>query len=317
MEGLRRLKGEMRWRKIMRLLGNAASGWSEDNAMRLSAALAYYTLFSLAPLLVMGMVIAGLFFGEAAAQGQTALQLTQLAGAGTAKAVMAFLQEANQHTSHLSATFIGIFFLVFGASGVFSELKDALNTIWGVTIKPGRPLRTMLRERVLAFAMVLGVGFLLLLSLTFSTALAAVGKFAPGLHAWPQSTYQILDNVVSFCVATLLFAFLFKLLPNVEIRWRDVGIGATVTGFLFTAGKFLIGIYLGTTGIASYYGAAGSAIVLLLWVYYSACILFFGAEFTKAYVNEFGAGIKPDRRAIFRRGAEASDCPKNASRDAD
>jgi membrane protein len=292
----------MRWRKIIRLLGNAASGWSDDKAMRLSAALAYYTLFSLAPLLVMGMTIAALVFGKAAAQGQTAQQLRQFAGPATANAIMAFLQGANQRTSRLSATFYGLLFLLFGASGVFSELKDALNTIWGVTIKPGRALRTLVREKVLAFAMVLGVGCLLLISLTFSTALGAIAKFAPGLHAWPQSTFQFLDNLLTFPVATLLFALLFKLLPNVEIRWRDVGIGAAVTGLLFTIGKFLIGFYLGTAAVASYYGAAGSVIVLLLWVYYSACILFFGAEFTKAFVKDFGAGIKPDKRAIFRNG---------------
>jgi len=287
----------------MRLLSDAASSWSADNAARLSAALAYYALFSLAPLLVMGMSIAGLVFGQSAARGQTAEQLRQLAGGGTADAILAFLQGASQRTSSLSATFVGVLFLLFGASGVFSELKDALNTIWGVAIKPGKAVLTMVRERVIAFAMVLGVGFLLLVSLGFSAALAALGKFAPYLTAWPQSTLQFVDNLVSFFVATFLFGLLFKLLPNVEIRWRDVGIGAAVTGLLFTMGKFLIGFYLGTTAVASYYGAAGSVMVLLLWVYYSACILFFGAEFTKAYVNEFGTGIKPDKRAEFRPGA--------------
>ena len=275
--------------------------------MRLSASLAYYALFSLAPLLVMGMSIAGLVFGQEAARGQTAEQLRNLAGPNAANAILAFLQGASQRTASLSATFMGVIFLLFGASGVFSELKSALNTIWGVTIKPGKAVLTMVRERVIAFAMVLGVGFLLLLSLASSAGLALLEKFAPNLPVWPASTLQIVDNVVSFCVATVLFALLFKLLPNVEIRWRDVGIGAAVTGFLFTMGKFLIGIYLGTTAVASYYGAAGSAAVLLLWVYYSACILFFGAEFTKAYVEQFGKGIIPDKRAMFRNGVVKKD----------
>jgi membrane protein len=291
-------------RKMMRLLADAATGWSDDNAMRLSASLAYYALFSLAPLLVMGMGIAGLVYGETAARGQTAEQLRNLAGANTGDAILAFMQGANQHNATLSATFLGVVFLLFGASGVFSELKAALNTIWGVTIKPGRAVMTMVRERVLAFAMVLGVA-----SLTFSAALAALGKFAPAYLAWPPSTLQFADNLVSFLVATLLFALLFKILPNVEIRWVDVSIGAAVTGLLFTAGKFLIGFYLGRTGVASYYGAAGSAMVLLMWVYYSACILFFGAEFTKAWVRHFGHGIKPDRRAMFLPDREISTNP--------
>jgi membrane protein len=292
----------MRLREIIRLFGTAASGWSDDNAMRLSAALAYYALFSLVPMLVMGITIAALVFGEPAARGQTAEQLRALAGANAGDAILAFMQGASQRSASLSATFVGILFLLFGASGVFSELKDALNTIWGVTVKPGNAALTMIRARVIAFTMVLGVGFLLLMSLTASAALAMLGKFAPNLFAWPAGALQFVDNTVSFCVTTILFALLFKLLPNVEIRWRDVGIGAVVTGFLFTAGKFLIGLYLGTTAMASYYGAAGSAIVLLLWVYYSACILFFGVEFTKAYVQKFGTGIKPDKRAMFRRG---------------
>jgi membrane protein len=293
-------------RKMMRLLVDAAAGWSDDNAMRLSASLAYYTLFSMAPLLVVGMSIAGLFFGEAAARGQTAEQLRQLAGASTGDAILTFMQGASQRTASLSATFVGLLILLFGASGVFSELKDALNTIWGVTIKPGRALTRMVRERVLAFAMVLGVGCLLLVSLTLSAALAAVGKFAPHLPSWPPATLQFADNLVSFFVATFLFALLFKILPNVEIRWRDVGIGAAVTGSLFTLGKFLIGFYLGRAAVASYYGAAGSAIVLLMWVYYSACILFFGAEFTKVWVQQYGNGIVPDRRAVFRHLPEVT-----------
>jgi len=288
------------------LLGVAGSAWVEDNAMRLSAAVAYYALFSLTPLLAMGISVAGLVFGEKAARGETAEEFRRLAGANAGNAILSFLHGAGQRKASMLATFAGLLILLFGASGVFSELKAALNTIWGVTIKPGRAVLTMIRERLFAFAMVLSTGFLLLVSLALSAALSALGKFEPDLPSWPPSTLQFVDNVISLLVATFLFALLFRILPNVELRWRDVGIGAAVTGFLFTVGKFLIGFYLGTTAIASYYGAAGSAIVFLLWVYYSACILFFGAEFTKAYVEKFGAGIKPDKRAMFRTGKSAN-----------
>jgi membrane protein len=280
--------------------------------MRLSASLAYYAIFSMVPLLVIGMAIAALVFGETAARGQTAEQLRVLAGTDTANAILSFLQGASQRASNYTATFVGVVILLFGASGVFTELKDALNTIWGVAIKPGRTLRTMLRERVIVFTMVFAVGVLLMGSLAVSAIIAMLGEFAPGMPPWPPSILQITDNIVSFLVATGLFALLFKLVPNVEMRWRDVAVGAAVTGFLFTIGKFLIGFYLGTTAVASYYGAAGSATVLLIWVYYSACILFYGAEFTKAWVVKFGSGVVPDGHAIFRTGSPRKEVGKSA-----
>jgi membrane protein len=190
--------------------------------------------------------------------------------------------------------------LLFGASGVFGELKGALNTIWGVEMKPGRALLTLTRERIISFTMVLGVGFFLLISLVVSAALAAVAVSMHRMLTLPGFVWQGADFLISLVVVTLLFALIFKVLPNVRLRWRDVWLGAACTAFLFTLGKFLIGFYLGTSGVASYYGAAGSAIVILLWVYYSACILFFGAEFTKAYAVKYGAGVEPDKRAVLR-----------------
>jgi membrane protein len=166
-------------------------------------------------------------------------------------------------------------------------------------------MRTLIRERFISFTIVLGIGFLLLVSLVMSAALAALGASMRNLLTWPAFVWQIVDLLVSFAVTTFLFAMIFKILPNVQIRWRDVWTGAGITAFLFTIGKYLIGFYLGTSAVASYYGAAGSAIVLLLWVYYSACILFFGAEFTKSYVQKYGCGILPDKRAIFRPGVPA------------
>jgi membrane protein len=295
----------MRLRDFFRLLGSAASEWSEDNALRLSAALAYYSIFSLAPLLVIAISIAGLVFGEAAARGQITEQMRQLAGDRAAEAIQALVQGTSRRTASLSATFVGLVVLLFGSSGVFLELKGALNTIWGVAIRPGKPMRTLIRERFISFTIVLGIGFLLLVSLVMSAALAALGASMRNLLTWPAFVWQIVDLLVSFAVTTFLFAMIFKILPNVQIRWRDVWTGAGITAFLFTIGKYLIGFYLGTSAVASYYGAAGSAIVLLLWVYYSACILFFGAEFTKSYVQKYGCGILPDKRAIFRPGVPA------------
>jgi membrane protein len=292
----------MRARDFCSLIGTAAAGWVEDNALRLSASLAYYSIFSLAPLLIIVIAAAGLMFGEAAARGQVANQMRQLAGNRAAEAIQALVLSTSRVHASFSATLTWLAVLLFGASGVFSELKAALNTIWGVEIKPGRPLRTLARERLISFTMVLGVGILLLTSLVISAALAALGVSLPNLLALPGFVLQSVDLVLSLGMATVLFALIFKMLPNVRLGWRDVWIGAACTAFLFTTGKFLIGLYLGTSGIASYYGAAGSAIVILLWVYYSACILFFGAEFTKAYVLKYGSGIVPDRRAVLRGG---------------
>jgi membrane protein len=289
----------MRAREFFSLIAAAASGWVEDNALRLSAALAYYSLFSLAPLLIIVIAVAGLMFGEAAARGRVADQMRQLAGDRAAEAVQALVLGTSRKSTSLSATIVGLVILLFGASGAFSELKSALNTIWGVEIKPGRALLTMTRERFISFTMVLGVGFLLLVSLIVSAALAALGASVTNLLALPPFVWQSADLVVSVAVVTLLFAMIFKVLPNVLLRWSDVWIGAACTAFLFTVGKFLIGFYLGTSSVSSYYGAAGSAIVILIWVYYSACILFFGAEFTKAYVRKYRFGILPDKRAVL------------------
>jgi len=314
--------GSVRARDIVPLLRSAASAWSEDNALRLSAALAYYSVFSLAPLLILGISISGLVFGEQAARGQIAAQVRELAGDRAAQAIQAMVLSAGRTFTSTSTALLGLAVLLFGASGVFGELKDALNTIWGVAIKPGRPLLVLIRERFISFTMVLGIGFLLLVSLILSATVAALGSYLERLFLFPAAALQRADFALSFAIITLLFATIFKVLPNVMIRWRDVWPGAALTAFLFTIGKFLIGIYIGTSGVASYAGTAGSAIVILLWVYYSACILFFGAEFTKAYVSRCGGGIQPDRRAMLRFPAPSAApdanppaCPPDAAPD--
>jgi membrane protein len=226
--------------------------------------------------------------------------MRDLAGNRAAEAIQALVLSTSHRSASFSATVAGVAVLLFGASGVFGELKGALNTIWGVEMKPGRALLTLTRERIISFTMVLGVGFFLLISLVVSAALAAVAVSMHRMLTLPGFVWQGADFLISLVVVTLLFALIFKVLPNVRLRWRDVWLGAACTAFLFTLGKFLIGFYLGTSGVASYYGAAGSAIVILLWVYYSACILFFGAEFTKAYAVKYGAGVEPDKRAVLR-----------------
>jgi membrane protein len=286
--------------KWFRLLKEAASDWVNDGAMRLSSSLAYYAIFSLAPLLVIIVSMAGLVFGEDAARGQLSQQIATLAGQGAGDAIQAAVQSsATQKSAGALATVIGTGLLLFGASTVFAELKDALNSIWGVAVKPGRPFFTLVRDRFFSFSIVLAIGFLLLVSLVISIVLAALGHYMSGQFKLPPAVWQAGDFVLSFTVISGLFAMIFKLLPNVRLRWGDVWLGAVTSSLLFTLGKFGIGYYLATSSIASSFGAAGSVVIVLVWIYYSSCILFFGAEITKGYVRGFGSGIVPNSRAVL------------------
>jgi membrane protein len=285
---------------FLSLLKEAANDWIDDNAMRLAAALAYYAIFSLAPLLVITVAVAGLVFGEEAARGGISNQLQALAGQQAADALQTLLaRTAEQKATGIVAGTVSLVVLLFGASGVFGELKDALNTIWGVVVKPGRTWLRLIRDRFLSFSIVLAIGFLLLTSLVLSAALAALSKYMRGLLPLSPVIWRGADFLLSFIVISALFATIFKVLPNVRIGWHDVRIGAIGTAFLFTVGKFLIGWYLGTSSVASSFGAAGSVVIILLWVYYSSCILLFGAEFTKVYARRFGSGIVPNSRAML------------------
>ena len=287
-------------RDLLPLFKEAASGWVEDGAMRLSSSLAYYAIFSFAPLLVIVVSIAGLVFGEEAARGQLAQQIATLAGGGAGDAIQAAVHSSASHqTTGVLATIIGSAVLLFGASTVFAELKDALNIIWGVIVRPGRPFLTMVRDRFFSFSIVLAIGFLLLISLVISILLAALGIYMSGRLQLPSAVWQAWDFLISFVVVSCLFAMIFKLLPNVLIGWRDVWLGSVSTAFLFTVGKFVIGYYLAASSIASSFGAAGSVVIVLVWIYYSACILFFGAEITKVYARKFGSGVVPNSRAVL------------------
>lgn len=287
-------------RHLLPLLKEAVSDWIDDGAMRLSSSLAYYAIFSLAPLLVILISIAGLVFGEEAARGQLSQQIAVLAGQGAGDAIQAAVQSsASQKSGGVMATIVSTGLLLFGASTVFAELKDSLNIIWGVIVKPGRPFLTLMHDRFFSFSIVLAIGFLLLVSLVISVLLALLGNYMSVRFELPSAVWQAWDFIISFIVVTSLFALIFKLLPNVRLRWRDVWLGAVATSLLFTIGKLIIGYYLATTSIASSFGAAGSVVIVLAWIYYSACILFFGAEITKVFVRKFGSGIVPNSRAVL------------------
>jgi membrane protein len=286
----------MHVRNVWELLKETGSGWSEDKVPRLGAALAYYTILSAAPLLVIALGIAGLVFGREAAQGQLVAQLEQLVGEQGGKAIQDMIANSSQTGSSIPALVVGGIMLLLGASGVFAELQDSLNTIWGVTPKAGRGIWGIIQDRFLSMAMVLGTGFLLLVTLIISTALAGLTRFA-GL-AGVGVVGIVVNLVVSLVVITLLFALIFEVLPDVKITWRDVWIGAFATAVLFTVGKGLIGLYLGHASVGSAYGAAGSLVVFVVWVYYSAQILYLGAEFTKVYANHYGSRIRPAENAV-------------------
>jgi membrane protein len=271
------------------LLKETACRWNEINAPRLGAALAFYTMLSLAPLLVVSIGVAGMLFGEEAAQGQVVGQIQSLVGVEGAHAIQSLLDSASQPASGIFATGMGLLFLLFGASGVFGELRDSLNLVWGVKPAMGKGLLGLIQYRFVSFAMVFGIGFLLLVSLVFTTAISAMGKLFGGYLPVPESALQILNILLSFVAVTVLFALLYKVVPDIDIEWRDVWIGAAVTSFLFSVGKFLIGLYLGKASIGSAYGAAGSLVVLLVWVYYSGQIFFLGAEFTHTFSKRHGS----------------------------
>ena len=286
----------MRWKLYWEVIKVTGKEWIADNTPRLGAALAFYSVLSMGPLLLIVLSIAGLFFGHQAASGEIVTQIRGLVGDEGAKVIETILAHSQNHREGLIAVTIGIITLIFGATAVFSELQDALNTIWKVQAKPGRGILWIIRQRFLSFAVVLGTGFLLLVSLVLSAGLAALSKyFTP---ASPALLLNILHSLVAFGVVTALFAMIFKILPDAQIRWSDVWIGAAITAALFTVGKSLIGLYLGHSAISSAYGASGSLIVLLMWIYYSSQILFLGAEFTQVYSRFCGSRTTPARDAV-------------------
>ena len=294
----------MRQQHVWPMLKQTLSEWVDDNVPAQAAALAYYTLFSVAPMIIIAIAVAGLVFGQEAAQGEIQKQLQSLIGDAGAKVVEDLVASASKPSSGILATIVGILVLGFAATGVFAQLQDSLNTIWKVKKKPRNGVLAFVRQRLLSFAMVLGIGFLLLVSLVLSAALSAAGTFLMGLMPGWETVLQLVNLAIAFAVTTVLFAMIYKVLPDTRVAWKDVWLGAAVTSFLFSLGKLGIGLYLGKSSVSSSYGAAGSFAVLLLWVYYSSQLLFLGAEFTQVYSRWHGS------RHAERRAAQA---PQSAS----
>ncbi len=285
-------------RQIWRLLQQTFKEWNEDKASRLAAALAYYTVFSLTPLITITLAIVGIFFGKDAARGELVAQIQGLVGRQSAQVIETAIANISQnaHPGVISVINIGI--LLFAASGVFTELQDALNTIWEVAPKPGKAVRIFIRQRLLAFLMVLCIGFLLLASLMANTLLVAISHLFVNVLPGGNVSWQFFNTVGSFVLTTLLFSLIYKYVPQVKIAWSDVWIGALMTAALFSIGKYALGLYLAKNTFSSAFGAAGSLVFVVAWVFYSAQILFFGAEFTHVYARQYGSCIRPRKYAV-------------------
>lgn len=291
-----------RWRNVIdffHLLYQAAIEFSNDNALKFSASLSYYTLFSLAPMLIIVIAVSSIWFGKEAAEGYLYQQFEDLLGTTGAMQLQEMISNAHVSGNTPLATSIGILTLVFGATGVFLEIQDSINAIWSLRAKPKRGWLKFIQNRLLSFSLIVGIGFLLLVSLVISALLSVVYEFVNqrfGDVAWLS---WLISNLISVGVVVLLFAIIFKVLPDAILKWSDVGVGALFTTLLFLLGKWLINYYLSRSSTLSVYGAAGAVVLIVLWVYYSSAILYFGAEFTKVYANKYGSKIRPNRYSVF------------------
>ena len=280
----------MNYKDVSDVLRTAAVGWVRDYAQSMGAALAFYTVFSIAPLLLIVISVTGLVFGEEVARGEIYSQLDGMLGRPGALAVQDLIESAGKPAENMMAAVFGVVLLFIGATSVFAELQDTLDRIWRAPARTKTSgLWRLLRARLLSFGMILGIGFLLMVSLAFSAGLAALSKYWNPLFSGWATVTKMVEITLAVVLSTVVFAMIYKTMPRVRIDWRDVWIGAIVTSLLFIAGKFLIGTYIGRTGISSRFGAAASLVVVLLWVYYSAQIFLFGAEFTWAYSHKFGS----------------------------
>lgn len=283
-------KPQVTFKQIWGLIKAAASSWSDDYAPSMGAALSYYTLFSIAPLLLIVISVAGLVFGEEAARGEIFSQLNGFMGSEAAAAIQGLLESVNKPAKGTFAAIVGIVLVLIGATTVFAELQDALDRIWRAPARnQSKGIWGLLRARLLSFGMILSIGFLLMVSLVMGAILSAFNRWWSPFFAGWEMVAQGLNTVFSFGITMLAFAMIYKIMPRVKIAWHDVWIGAAVTAFLFTAGKFLIGLYIGRSGVVSGFGAASSIVIVLIWVYYSAQIFLVGAEFTWVYAHIFGS----------------------------
>jgi membrane protein len=288
-----------KFKTLYQLVGDTVRASISGDTISQGAALSYYTVFAIAPLFIIALAIAGFWFGEDAARRELFGQVNQLVGKEGGDAIQSVVAAAGKSKAGIWATCIAGGTLAVAATGVFVQLQDSLNKIWNVRHLPGRGLRNFIRHRLLSFAMVLGIGFLLLVSLVCSAGLSALGNFIGDYVSGKEILLKALNSVISLAIITTLFTMIFKFLPDVKVAWRDVWLGGFITALLFNLGKFLIGIYIGRSSISSVYGAMGSLVIVLVWVYYSAQILFFGAQFTRIYAGKFGVKPEPVRGAEF------------------
>lgn len=281
------------------LLKSTYNEFDDDNAIKLSASLSYYTIFSLPPLIIIILSICGVFFGTEAVTGRFFGQINGLVGNAAALQIQETIKNIELSDSNVFATIVGAITLLIGASGVFAEIQSSINFIWGLKAKPNKGFMKFIKNRLMSFSMIASVGFLLLVSLTVNTVMDVIN--ARLILYFPDATvylFYVLNIVILFASTTMLFSIIFKTLPDGTIGWKDALIGSSVTSIFFMIGKFAIGFYIGSSTVATVYGAAGSVIIILVWVYYSAIILYFGAEFTKVYARAYGKKIIPNDYAV-------------------
>jgi membrane protein len=295
-------------KSFWRIAKQAAIEFVNDSGMKLSAALAYYTIFSIGPVLVIIISLAGIFFGKEAVQGRIYYQINGLVGNSAALQIQEIIQNIEKSQLSASGAVIGVIVLLVGATGVFTEIQDSINYIWSIKAKPKRGLVKLIMNRLISFSLIISFGFIMLVSLILN---AVVDLLQVRLEQYFDSVtvyiFQGVNYILLFAIISVLFAIIFRVLPDATIRWRDAFVGAAFTAFLFLIGKFLIGFYLTNSNIGVTFGAAASFVLLLLWVYYTSVILFYGAEFTKVYTLNFGSGIQPDRTAVFILKREAKE----------
>jgi membrane protein len=291
-------------------LKNAAIGFVDDNAFKLSASLSYYTIFALGPLLIIIISLTGIFFGKEAVRGRVYGQLTELLGSESALQIQDIIINIQNSHSTTTGALVGVIILFIGATGVFTEMQDSINYIWSVKAKPKKGWLKFIINRLLSFSLIVGMGFILLVSLIMSALLTLLSdRLMRLLPQYTVALFEVVNTGVILIVITTLFTVIFKLLPDAIIAWKDALMGAMLTAVLFLAGKFLIGYYIGRSNLGITYGTAASIIILLTWVYYSAMILYFGAEFTKMYALQTGSGIKPKQTAVFIIKKESREVP--------
>lgn len=306
------MKKSITLKGIWQVLKDSITGFSDDKIMKFSAALAYYTVFSLGPLLLMIVFLCGLFFGREAVEGSIYWQTESLVGKDTALQLQQIIKNAAISGSSTVAAIIGVITLLIGATGVFGEIQDSINSIWGLKVKAKAGWLKLVKTRLLSFGMIGSLGFLLLVSLAITALVEGLGKRLKA--QFPDVAvvlFYILNLIITFGVVTALFAIIFKVLPDAKIKWKDVMAGSIATAILFMLGKFAISLYISKSNIGSTYGTAGSLVVLLVWVYYSAIILYFGAEFTKAYALKYGGKIYPNEYTVVAKTVEVEEGKKS------